>query len=38
MRKEDFAGLAQARPHMMIELAKTLATRVAELDQKLTHS
>ena len=33
--RDDFEQLIQSRPHVMVELAKTLARRVTELDAKL---
>jgi CRP-like cAMP-binding protein len=36
IKREDFSRMVQVRPHLMISLARTLATRVAELDAKLS--
>ncbi len=33
--RADFEQLIQSRPHVMVELAKTLARRVTELDARL---
>lgn len=36
IKREDFSRMIQVRPHLMVSLARTLATRVAELDARLS--